>query len=70
MDPAHLTVWTSIGVNYSTYKPTTEQILGRYMLKFSKGGKATAAEMHQDDKGLNDPEGGDGGDYVVQVGSS
>jgi len=42
-------VWTSIGVNYSTYKPTDQQILERYMLKFSKGGKATAAEMHTDD---------------------
>ena len=65
MDPAHLGVWTSIGVNMSTYKPTTEQILERYMLKFSKGGKATVAEMHQDDKGLTDPEGGEGGDYLV-----
>ena len=70
MDPAHLGVWTSIGVNMSTYKPTTEQILERYMLKFSKGGKATVAEMHQDDKGLTDPEGGEGGDYLVQAGSS
>ena len=26
------------------------------MLKFSKGGKATAAEMHTDDLGLLDPE--------------
>ena len=68
MDPSHLAVWTSIGVNMSTYKPTNEQILKRYMLKFSKGGKAT--EMHQDDKGLVDPEGGEGGDYLVQAGSS
>ena len=52
MDPAHLAVWTSIGVNYSTYQPTVKQILERYMLKFSKGGKATAAEMHTDDLGL------------------
>ena len=56
MDPARLAVWTSIGVNYSTYKPTDQQILERYMLKFSKGGKATAAEMHTDDLGLLDPE--------------
>ena len=41
MDPARLAVWTSIGVNYSIYKPTAEQILERYLLKFSKGGKAT-----------------------------
>ena len=27
------------------------------MLKFSKGGKATAAELHQDDLGLLDPSG-------------
>ena len=36
MDPHHLAVWTSIGVNYSTYKPTDEEILARYLLKFSK----------------------------------
>ena len=47
MDPHRLAVWTSIGVNYSTYKPTDEEILARYLLKFSKGGKATAAELHQ-----------------------
>ena len=52
MDPHRLAVWTSIGVNYSTYKPTDEEILARYLLKFSKGGKATAAELHQDDLGL------------------
>ena len=69
MDPARLAVWTSIGVNYSTFKPTNEQILERYMLKFSKGGKATAAEMHQDDMGLLDPDGGAGEDYLVQGGS-
>ena len=56
MDPARLAVWTSIGVNYTIYKPTDKQILERYMLKFSKGGKATAAEMHADDLGLLDPE--------------
>ena len=49
MDPHRLAVWTSIGVNYSTYKPTDEEILTRYLLKFSKGGKTTAAELHQDD---------------------
>ena len=55
--PARLAVWTSIGMNYSTYKPTDQQIFERYMLKFSKGGKATAAEMHADDLGLLDQEG-------------
>ena len=57
MDLAHLAVWTSIGVNYSTYQPTYKQILERYMLKFSKGGKAKAADMHTDDLGLLEPEG-------------
>ena len=69
MPPARLAVWTSIGVNYSTYKPTDQQILERYMLKFSKGGKATAAQLHEDDAGLLDPECGDGEGYLVQAGS-
>ena len=69
MDPHHLAVWTSIGVNYSTYKPTDEEILTRYLLKFSKGGKATAAELHQDDLGLLDPS-GDSEGYLVQAASS
>ena len=68
MDPHHLAVWTSIGVNYSTYKPTDEEILTRYLLKFSKGGKATAAELHQDDLGLLDPS-GDSEGYLVQAAS-
>ena len=59
MDPHRLAVWTSIGVNYSTYQPTNTQILERYLLKFSKGGKASVAELHQDDLGLLDPSGGD-----------
>jgi hypothetical protein len=54
MNPHRLAVWTSIGVNFSTYKPTDKEILERYLLKFSKGGKATAAELHQDDLGLLD----------------
>ena len=66
MDPHCLAVWTSIGVNYSTYKPTDEEILTRYLLKFSKGGKATAAELHQDDLGLLDPS-GDSEGYLVQA---
>ena len=69
MDPHRLAVWTSIGVNYSTYKPTDEEILTRYLLKFSKGGKATAAELHQDDLGLLDPS-GDSEGYLVQAASS
>ena len=56
MDPARLAVWTSIGVNYSIYKPTAEQILERYLLMFSKGGKATADKLHEHDLGLLDPE--------------
>jgi|TARA_B100001758_G_scaffold201447_1_gene180494 hypothetical protein len=68
MDPHRLAVWTSIGVNYSTYKPTDEEILARYLLKFSKGGKTTAAELHQDDLGLLDPS-GDSEGYLVQAAS-
>ena len=33
---AHLPHEALIGVNYSTYKPTDEEILARYLLKFSK----------------------------------
>ena len=55
MDPAILAIWTSIGVNYSTYQPSVKEILERYMLKFSKGGKATAADLHKDDLGLLEP---------------
>ena len=70
MDPARLAVWMSIGVNYSTYKPTNEQILERHMLKFSKGGKAKVSEMHQDDMGLLDPGGVDGEEVLVQAANS
>ena len=66
---AHLPHEALIGVNYSTYKPTDEEILARYLLKFSKGGKATAAELHQDDLGLLDPS-GDSEGYLVQAASS
>ena len=66
MDPARLAVWTSIGINYSTFKPTVKQILERYMLKFSKGA-TVIAQMHQDDLGLLDPEGGEGEGYLVQA---
>ena len=68
MDPHRLAVWTSIGVNYSTYKPTDKEILDRYLLKFSKGGKSSAAELHQDDLGLLDPS-GDSEGYLVQAAS-
>ena len=62
MDPARLAVWTSIGINYSTFKPTDQQILERYMLKFSKGGKIKVAQMHEDDLGLVElDESGEGG---------
>ena len=44
------------------------------MLKFSKGGKATAAQLHEDDLGLLDPTGpgtGAGGEgYLVQAGAT
>ena len=68
MDPARLSVWTSIGVNYATYQPTVKQILERYMLKFSKGG--TIVATHQDDLGLigsvedDNDDGGSEGYYV------
>lgn len=67
MDPVRLGVWTSIGVNYSTFQPSVQQIMERYMLKFSKGG---TAKLHDDDLGLLDPDGNDdtSGDacYFVQ----
>ena len=50
MNPHRLAVWKSIGVNYSTYKPTDKEILERYryrhryFLKFSKGGKALGCQ--------------------------
>ena len=54
MDPARLAVWTAIGINSSTFRPTDKAILKRYMLKFSKGGTVSAADMHADDLGLLD----------------
>ena len=66
MDPSRLAVWTSIGINSSTYKPTNKQILERYLLKFSKGvtkgGKAVVADLHKDDLGLLDPTGDEEGE--------
>ena len=64
MDPARLAGWTSIGVNYSTYQPSTKQILAHYMLKFSKGG---TAKLHEDDLGLLDEEGGNGDIFAQGV---
>ena len=55
-----MAVWTSIGVNYSTYQPPNEDILKRYFLNFSKGGKG---KLHEDDLGLVDLEGDDKGEY-------
>ena len=40
------------------------------MLKFSKGGKATADKLHEHDLGLLDPVHEDGEGYVVQAGSN
>ena len=56
MDPARLAVWTAIGINSSTFRPTDKAILERYMLKFSKGGMVSAADMHADDLGLLEAE--------------
>ena len=54
MDPHRLAIWTSIGVNRSIYEPSAQQqILERYRLKFSKGGK----KVHDEDFGLIDPKG-------------
>jgi hypothetical protein len=68
MDPWRLAVWTSIGVNSSTYVPPTEEILKRYMLKFSKGGKAS--NLHNEDLGLLDGEAEDGAGIYVQADQS
>ena len=54
MDPARLAVWTSIGVNYSTFQPSDKQIIERHLLKFGAGGKA--ANLHEDDLGLLDAD--------------
>ena len=61
MDAARLAVWTAIGVNRSVFQPTHRQILERYPLNFSKGGK-----VHEDDLGLLD-DAGDGSDAVADV---
>ena len=50
------------------HRQADEETLARYLLKFSKGGKATAAELHQDDLGLLDPS-GDSEGYLVQAAS-
>lgn len=38
---------------YDTFRPSDEKILERYMLKFSKGGKAI--NLHEDDLGCSIP---------------
>ena len=67
MDPSRLAVWTSIGVNYSTYQPSHGKILERYLLKFSKSGQASS--LHDDEMGLvlEDGDDGEGGEYYVQT---
>ena len=66
MDPARLAVWTTIGVNYSSYQPSYEQIFQRYLLKFSKNGNASS--LHEDDLGLlEDGDDGEGGEYYMYV---
>ena len=65
MSPFRLAVWTSIGVNYSTYNAQTEPTDIR--IKFSKGA-SSVAEQHKDDVGLLDPSGNSEG-YLVQAGS-
>ena len=68
MDPAHLAVWASIGINYSTFRPSNADILTRYLLKFSKGSKG---KVHEDDLGLLDGEAtGSSDSYYVQAGES
>jgi hypothetical protein len=68
MDPTRLAVWTSVGVNYSTYQPSAQQILELYLRKFSKG--AAASSIHNDDDiGLVLKDGDEGekdGAYYVQ----
>ena len=67
MDPHRLAVWTSIGINYSNYMPPTDEILKRYLLKFSKG---STAKVHEDDLGLLNGEAEDGGGCYVQASQS
>jgi hypothetical protein len=74
MDPARLvgsgrlSAWTTRPTSQS--KPAAKLIIERYMLKFSKGGKATAAQLHEDDLGLLDPTGAGGEGYLVQAGAT
>lgn len=74
MDPARLAVWTSIGINYATFQPRTEEILKRYLLKFSKGSKGQPSESSSsatagpsaataDELGLADPSEETNGEY-------
>ena len=72
MDPARLAVWTSIGVNYSTFQPSNKQILERYLLKFGARAVIKAANLHEDDLGLLDADSTEGastsgGEVYVQT---
>ena len=40
MDPFNLAVWVAIGANWRIYMPSDQDILTRYLLKFSKGATA------------------------------
>ena len=35
LDAERLAIWTSIGINYYTFRPDEEKILERYLLNFS-----------------------------------
>ena len=50
--PHRLATWTSIGANRSVYEPPVKDILARYYLKFSKGGKLDVIEEYH--VGLDD----------------
>ena len=59
-----LAVWTSIAVNYSTFKPSNSDILKRCLLKYSKG---SSLRLHEDDLGLLDVDAtGSSDGYYVQ----
>jgi hypothetical protein len=51
----------------TTYQPSTEEILKRYLLKFSQGGKAS--NLHEDDLGLLDVSAASDDIYVQNLDS-
>ena len=60
LDAERLAIWTSIGINYYTFRPDEEKILERYLLKRSSEG-GSSANVHADDLGLLHPDSvGDG----------